>query len=126
VALSDGDHAAQEPFITYAGVNDPTSAFGMQLRMMDERTHRNWPPGMVPDVNGQWKLTVKGKQPESREAVLVQPKRSITFYPIDALHEAITRVRKKIPNSVDEQERTIQRGHLTLVHSERWEPGVPQ
>ena len=126
VALSDGDHAAQEPHILRVPSNDPTSAFGMELEMMDERTRRNWPPGMMPDRRGRWNLKVSGAEPESRMAVLTQPKQTITFYPIDALHEAILRVRRQIPVIGGEQEQSIQRGHLTLAYSERWEQGVPQ
>lgn len=118
VALSDGDHKAQEPKILSVATNDPAAGTGMWLRMMSERTARNWPPDMVPDRMAQWSLNVRGEQPETREAVLSKPTGVITFYPIDALHEAILRIRGQATGEGPSSYASSR--HLSLVHSENW------
>jgi hypothetical protein len=104
-----------------------SDSFSMRLRMMDGMATRILAPTQVPGSERQWILQVSGKisEPEKREAELFTPKRTISFYPIDALHEAILRVGRRgaapPEDGLDSNER-----HLTLVHSDNWAKNMTQ
>jgi hypothetical protein len=104
-----------------------SDSFSMRLRMMDGMATRILAPTQVPGTERQWILQVSGKtsEPEKREAELFTPKRTISFYPIDALHEAILRVGRHSGAQSDDDANLNER-HLTLVHSDNWAENMPQ
>ena len=102
--------------------------FSMRVRLMDSMATRTLPPTMVPGTERQWVLSVRGRksEPENREAELILPKRpAIMFYPIQALHEAILRVRQQGTDLREDDVSSSER-HLTLIHCDAWPENMPQ
>lgn len=135
VVISDGLQPASDHRLTRFIINpsdgrgrDPKKDddwFQMRVRMMDAAATRTLSPTAVPGTKSQWVLHIHGEEPERREAELITPRHSMTFYPIEALHAAILRVHRN-PDLMKRLTDAPETGRLTLVHSDQWGESVPQ